>query len=95
MDGTQALSMEPTFHSRLEPLLEREFPFPLDIQTRPHIVNSFEGSNIADYLAAIHPLIANQRALLRILNDERRQEHQDLKNDSITKPTFAAGDLVI
>ena len=73
----------------------REFPFPLDTQTRPHIVNGFEGNNAADYHDAIHPLIANQRELLRILNDERRQRHRDLKNDSTTERIFAAGDLVI
>jgi hypothetical protein len=40
-------------------------------------------------------LIANQRELLRILNEERRQRHRDLKNDSITERTFMAGDLLI
>ncbi len=73
----------------------RTFPFPLDTQTRPTFVNGFEGANAADYHDAVHPLIANQRELLRILNEERRQRHRDLKNDSITERTFAAGDLVI
>ena len=58
-------------------------------------MNGFEGANAADYHDAIHPLIANQRELLRILNEERRQRHRDLKNDSITERTFTAGDLVI
>jgi hypothetical protein len=40
-------------------------------------------------------LIANQRELLRILNEERRQRHRDLKNDSITERTYTPGDLVI
>ena len=73
----------------------RDFPFPLDTQTRPTFVNGFEGANAADYHDAIHPLIANQRELLRILNEERRQRHRDLKNDSVTERKFAAGDLVI
>jgi hypothetical protein len=73
----------------------RDFPFPLDTQTRPTFVNGFEGANAADHHDAIHPLIANQRELLRILNEERRQRHRDLKNDSITERTFTAGDLVI
>jgi hypothetical protein len=73
----------------------RDFPFPLDTQTRPTFVNGFEGANAADHHDAIHPLIANQRELLRILNEERRQRHRDLKNDSITERTFKAGDLVI
>jgi hypothetical protein len=73
----------------------RDFPFPLDTQTRPTFVNGFEGANAADHHDANHPLIANQRELLRILNEERRQRHRDLKNDSITERTFTAGDLVI
>ena len=58
----------------------REFPFPIDIQNRPDVVNGFEGGNAADHHDAIHPLIAKQRELLRILNEERRQRHRDLKN---------------
>jgi hypothetical protein len=73
----------------------RDFPFPLATQTRPTFVNGFKGANAADHHDVIHPLIANQRELLRILHEERRQRHRDLKNDSITKRTFTAGDLVI
>jgi hypothetical protein len=73
----------------------RDFPFSLDTQTRPTFVNGFKGANAADHHDAIHPLIANQREILRILNEERRQRHRDLKNDSITERTFTAGDLVI
>ena len=62
----------------------REFPFPLNTQTRPTFVNGFEGANVANYHNAIHPLIANQRELLRILNEERRQRQRDLKNDSLS-----------
>jgi hypothetical protein len=71
-----------------------DFPFPLDTQTRPTFVNGFQGANAAAHHDAIHPLIANQRELLRILNEERRQRHRDLKNDSITERTCMAGDLV-
>jgi hypothetical protein len=53
--------------------IRREFPFLLDTQTRQRIVNGFEGNNEDNYHDAIHPLIANQRKLLRILNKERRQ----------------------
>jgi hypothetical protein len=71
------------------------FPFPLDTQTRPTFVNDFEGANAGNYHDDVHPLIANQRELLRILNEERRQRYRDLMYDSITERTFAAGDLVI
>jgi hypothetical protein len=71
------------------------FPFPLDMQTRPTFVNGFEGANAAGYHDAVHPLIAHQWELLLILNKEQRQRHRDLKNDSITERTFAAGNLVI
>jgi hypothetical protein len=37
----------------------RDFPFPLDTQTRPTFVNGFEGANAADHHDVIHPLIAN------------------------------------
>jgi hypothetical protein len=80
---------------RLVGVIGRDFPFPLDTQTRPTFVNVFEGANPAHHHDAIHPLIANQHQLLHILNEERRQRHRDLKNDSITKCTFTAGDLVI
>jgi hypothetical protein len=44
---------------------------------------------------AVHPLIQRQRELLRILNEERRLRHRELKNEGITQRTFTAGDLVI
>jgi hypothetical protein len=87
IDGTNIL--------RLVGAIERDFPFPLDTQTRPTVLNGFEGANAAGHHDAIHSLIANQRELLCILNEERRQRHRDLKNDSITERTFTAGDLVI
>jgi hypothetical protein len=70
-------------------------PFRLDTQTRPTFVNGFKGANVAGHHVAIYSLIANQGELLRILNKEICQIHRDLKNNSITERTFAAGDLVI
>jgi hypothetical protein len=70
----------------------REFPFST---SRPVFVNGFEGANAVDHHDAVHPMIAIQRELLRILNEERRQRHRDLKNAGITERTFAAVDLVI
>jgi hypothetical protein len=94
--GWNAGPIDGTNTSRLVGPIGRDFPFPLDTQTRPTVVNGFEGANTANHYNAIHPLIANQRELLRILNEERRQRHRDLKNDSrIAERTFTAGDLVI
>jgi uncharacterized membrane protein len=80
---------------RLVGAIGQTFLFPLDTQTGPTFVNGFKGANAADYHNAVHPLSANQRELLRILNEERRQPHRDLKNDSITERTFAAEALVM
>jgi hypothetical protein len=93
--GWNAGPIDGTSISRSVGATGRDFPFPLDTQTRPTFVNGFEGANAADHHDAIHPLIANQREHLRISNEERRQRHRDLKNDSITERTFTAGDLVI
>jgi hypothetical protein len=93
--GWNAGPIDGTNIPRLVGAIGRDFLFPLDTQTRPTFVNGFEGANATDHHDVIHPLIANQRELLRILNEERRQRHRDLKNDSITERTFTAGDLVI
>jgi hypothetical protein len=73
-------------------VIRHDFSFLLDTQIRPTFFNGFKGANAADHHNAIRPLIANQRELLCILDEERCQRHRDLKNDSIPKRKFTAGD---
>jgi hypothetical protein len=75
----------------------REFHFPIDVAETPP--KGFEGTNTAEWLLqhieCVFPLWDKQKRLLRILNDDRKQYHQDLKNKNRNMKEFHPGNLVI
>jgi hypothetical protein len=56
---------------------------------------SHEGQQAIDFYDAASPLLYRQRALLNILNAERRQRHIEIRNVNKTTPSFSPGDIVI
>ena len=75
----------------------REFPFPIDFEREPIIprAHGAEGQQTIDHVESTFPLLRQQQQLLKILVDERREHHRNLKNASRNMKTFAPGDLVI
>ena len=75
----------------------RHFPFPIQIKEDPNPLRIPPGQGEAaiQHLETNFPLWAKQSMLLQILNEERRERHRALKNDSRKQKTFNIGDLVI
>ena len=75
----------------------REFNFPIDLAETPP--EGFQGTNSAEWLLqhieCVFPLWDKQKHLLRILNEDRKQYHRDLKNRNRHMKEFQPGDLVI
>ena len=76
----------------------REFPFPVEIAaeaTTPTNSNS-SGHEVLKYVEGAFPLLFKQQEVLRILNEDRRQHHRDLKNKLLAgSHNFEVGDLCI
>lgn len=75
----------------------REFPFPVDfekepITTRDHVN---QGEQTIRHVEGAFPLFWKQRELLRIINEERREHHRELKNRGRNAKHYAPGDLVL
>jgi hypothetical protein len=81
--------------SRCLVAISRDFPFPIDIEATVMRGTSHEGQQAIDFYDAASPLLYRQRALLNILNAERRQRHIDIRNVNKTTPSFSPGDIVI
>ena len=75
--------------------IARDFPFPIDLSNAVPRHGAAEGQQALDHFEALSPLLYKQRQLLVILNAERRQRHNELRNEGMNTPTFDAGDLVI
>ena len=75
----------------------RHFPFPIQIKEDPNPLRTPPGQGEAavQHLETTFPLWAKQSMLLQILNEERRERHRELKNNSRNQKTFGIGDLVI
>jgi hypothetical protein len=75
----------------------RDFPFPIDTNTEEIVPR--DGDTLAeqtlDFIHAAAPLIAQQRMLLDILINERREHHRALKNATRNPTAFHPGELVI
>jgi hypothetical protein len=77
--------------------IARDFPFPIEteqdrIATPTH---SNTGQQILDHVSATFPMLASQRTILKILIEDRRQHHRDLKNQTRKEKQFSPGDIVI
>ena len=76
--------------------LGRDFPFPIDLALNPPPVRlPIEGNEALDHVDALFPLLCRQQDLLRLLNQERRICHRELRNGKVTNRVFEPGDLVI
>ena len=73
----------------------KEIPFPIDIKPNTLPVANDEGQAALDHIEAIFPLIKRQRDLLKVLNEERRARHRELKNKGKSQRDFDPGDLVL
>ena len=77
--------------------IARDFPFPIDteqdqIATPAH---SNTGQQILDHVSATFPMLASQRTILRLLIEDRREHHRELKNRTRKEKQFAPGDMVV
>ena len=87
IDGTDII--------RSSAAIGREFPFPIDISIGPNPTLPNEGQSAVEYVESNLPLLRKQRFLLKVLNDERRERHRELKNASLQTRSFEEGDVVI
>jgi hypothetical protein len=75
----------------------RKFIFPLNLAETPP--EGFQGTNSAEWLLqhikCVFPLWDKQKRLLKILNEDRKQYHRDLKNKNRHMKEFQPGDLVM
>jgi len=74
----------------------REFPFPIDlsIEQQPQF-HTTEGQAAIEHVETAFPLLLKQREVLRILNEERRLRHAELKNEARNTKIFKPGDITI
>ena len=74
----------------------RTFPLPIDLaldSTRPGPAH--EGAPALEHVATMSPVLERQRDILRLINDERRRRHRELRNAAANQKTFQPGDIVI
>jgi hypothetical protein len=97
MGGMAAAPIDGTDISRSKVAVGREFPFPIDLSSSANTprISGSNPQNAIDYFEAASPLLYQQRELLRILNDERRERHRELRNKGKKEREFALGDIVI
>ena len=73
----------------------REFPFPIDLELGPNPTIREEGQGAIEYAESTLPMLKRQRELLRVINEERRARHREIKNAALTQSQFQEGDIVI
>ena len=92
-----AAPVDGTDIARSIPAKMRTFRFPLELQAEHEI----EGRSLPigeaslQHLETMFPLWYQQKELLKLLNEERRERHRELKNSSRKQRIFQPGDLVI
>jgi hypothetical protein len=75
----------------------RTFRFPLELQEDDNVIRipTGEGEPALQHVETMFPLWFQQKELLKILNNERRERHRNMKNQKRTERKFTPGDLVI
>ena len=89
VDGTNVI--------RAYAAIGREFPFPIDFERDPIVPRETQnqGEQTLNHIDNAFPLWHKQREMLRILNEERREYHRQLKNQGRSMKKFAPGELVL
>ena len=64
-------------------VIGREFPFPIDLEFGVNPTINQEGQSAIEYAESNLPLLMKQRELLKLINEERRERHRELKNASL------------
>jgi hypothetical protein len=76
----------------------RTFRFPLEVQEADNAViriPPMEGEAAIQHVETMFPLWYQQKELLKLLNDLRRERHRDIKNKRVQVRNFNPGDLVL
>jgi hypothetical protein len=75
----------------------RTFRYPLDVQEDNNVIRipTGEGESALAHVETMFPLWFQQKELLKILNNERRERHRKLKNQTRQERKFNPGELVI
>jgi hypothetical protein len=75
----------------------RTFRFPLEIKQDEEIetIIPTEGEASIQHVETMFPLWFQQKELLKLLNDTRRERHREMRNKARTQRIFQPGDLVI
>ena len=76
----------------------KTFRFPLELQEDIHSVTRIppsEGEGAIRHVETMFPMWYQQKELLKLLNDEPRARHRDMKNKARTNRTFNPGDPAI
>ena len=75
----------------------REFPFPINFEHEPIIARDHQaqGQQAIEHVNSAFPLWRKQQEVLKLLIEDRREHHRNLKNDGRNMKAFAPGDLVI
>ena len=74
----------------------REFPLPIDVQMGPTPTIQEEGQFALECVESNLPVLGKQRAqLLKVINDERRERHRELKNTTLAPRQFEKGNIVL
>ena len=75
----------------------REFPFPIDFERDPIVAreHTAQGQQTIEHVDSAFPLWRKQQEVLKLLVQERREHHRQLKNEGRSMKTFSPGDLVI
>ena len=61
----------------------RTFPTPLDIKKDGEIARILQqGQDTLEHIEMMFPLWFQQKEMFKVLQDERRQHHRDLMNDT-------------
>ena len=90
-----AAPIDGTDISRSSAAINRDFPFPIDLDEAVPRSDAPEGQQALDHFEAASPLLYKQRQILDILNSERRLRHTELRNAHAKGRSFSPGDLVI
>jgi len=92
-----AAPVDGTDIARSIPAKMRTFRFPLELQAEHEIEGRSlpVGEASLQHLETMFPLWYQQKELLKLLNEERRERHRELKNASRKQRIFQPGDIVI